>query len=102
MSKYVVLFTLLLALLILRFAEAQQRSRTFRVGVLEPGFKPSDAKGSSACNIGFREGLRELGWIEGQSLRIEERHGEFKPEAIKIAIEKGWTIFKGHKLILSV
>jgi putative ABC transport system substrate-binding protein len=83
MRKYVVLFTLLLPLLILRFAEAQQRSRTFRVGILEPGFKPSDAKGSSACNIGFREGLRELGWIEGQSLGIEERHGEFKPEQLR-------------------
>ena len=61
------------------FAEAQQRKAVSRVGVLEPGFRRPEATAPSACNGGFREGLRELGWIEGQNLRIEQRHGEFKP-----------------------
>lgn len=85
MKKHRATVLLLIAffLVSIHFAEAQQRKAVFRVGVLEPGFRRPEATAPSACNSGFREGLRELGWIEGQNLRIEQRHGEFKPDQLQ-------------------
>jgi hypothetical protein len=48
-------------------AEAQQASRVPRIGALvvaAPGFRPVE---------GFRQGLRELGDVEGQSIAVEHR-----------------------------
>lgn len=64
--------------------EAQQRGGSFRIGVLEPGYKPRELTARPGCNVGFRDGMRELGWIEGQNLQIEERHGEFQPERLRV------------------
>ena len=48
-------------------AEAQQLKKVFRVGILENVSSPrTDA---------FRQGLRELGYMEGQNLVIESRFG---------------------------
>ena len=48
-------------------AEAQQLKKVFRVGILENLSSPrTDA---------FRQGLRELGYVEGQNLVIESRFG---------------------------
>src|SRR5262245_6504925 len=48
-------------------AEAQQLKKVFRVGILENVSSPrTDA---------FRQGLRELGYVEGQNLLIESRFG---------------------------
>ena len=97
--KVVLLLLIGFILASIHFAEAQQRKPVFRAGVLEPRFRRPEATAPSARNIGFREGLRELGWIEGQNLRIEQRHGEFKPdqlqrfaaELVRIAPEVLWT-----------
>lgn len=62
---------------------AQQRSGNFRIGVLEPGYRPGELTSRPSCNVGFREGIRELRWIEGQNLQIEERHGEFRPDRLR-------------------
>ena len=51
-------------------AEAQPTARVARIGVLGN----SDERGSSAEQL--VEGLRELGWIEGQNLIIERRYVE--------------------------
>jgi putative ABC transport system substrate-binding protein len=55
-------------------AEAQQRAKVARIGVLG---------GSSASNMSsrlesFRQGLRELGYVEGQTIAIEYRYAEGK------------------------
>ena len=47
---------------------AQQRGKLFRIGVLSPAQQTS-TKSFDA----FREGLRELGYIEGENITIEYR-----------------------------
>jgi putative ABC transport system substrate-binding protein len=55
---------------------AQQAGRTVRVGMLETvsaTLKPDDL-------AAFQEGLRALGYVEGQNLRIEYRSADGRPE----------------------
>jgi putative ABC transport system substrate-binding protein len=58
-------------------AEAQQAGRVYRVGYLgtsNPTHNPSlDA---------FRQGMRELGWVEGQNVAIEYRWAEGKMDRL--------------------
>ena len=66
-----VLFLILFILAGVYPAEAQQGSKTYRVGFLSGG-----VPGSSPDIEAFREGLRELGYVEGKNLFIEYRHTE--------------------------
>ena len=50
------------------FAEAQQAKRIPRIGFLSP-FSSSDTPHQA-----FREGLRDLGWVEGKNIAIEYRY----------------------------
>jgi putative tryptophan/tyrosine transport system substrate-binding protein len=59
-------------------AEAQTKGKILRVGVLEPG-SPTDL---NVCNDGFRQGLHQLGWVEGQKLIFERHYGEHKPDRL--------------------
>jgi putative ABC transport system substrate-binding protein len=54
-------------------AEAQQAGKIYRIGFLAPG---SATGGDRRPGAAFREGLRELGWAEGQNLLIEYRFAE--------------------------
>jgi putative tryptophan/tyrosine transport system substrate-binding protein len=58
----------------IHLAEAQQRAKVPRIGVVLPGTRSSDAHRSDA----FRHGLRELGYVEGQNVAIEYRYAEGK------------------------
>ena len=53
-------------------AEAQQPKKIPRIGLLSP-FSPSDAV---LWHQAFREGLRDLGWVEGKNIIIEYRYSE--------------------------
>jgi ABC-type uncharacterized transport system substrate-binding protein len=55
-----------------RIAEAQQTEKVYRIGYLGP----SSAAAVSRFTEAFRQGLRELGWIEGQNIVIEYRFAE--------------------------
>src|SRR5262245_51280651 len=73
---WVVLFLLLCAA---TFVEAQQATKMDRIGVL-----PSGSPSSMATHVNaFRQGLRELGYVEGQNIVHEYRYGEGKPERFR-------------------
>jgi putative ABC transport system substrate-binding protein len=57
-------------------ARAQQTAKIPRVGYLSA----SNALASSARVEAFREGLRELGYVEGKNIVIEFRYSEGNPE----------------------
>ncbi len=59
-------------------AEGQPPSKTFRIGYLEFG---SAAPGTPHVEA-FREGLRQLGWVEGQNIAIEVRDAEGKQDRL--------------------
>jgi putative tryptophan/tyrosine transport system substrate-binding protein len=59
-------------------AEAQQTGKVYRIGYLG-GTGPAVVAPSMAA---FRDGLRALGWIEGQGVLIDERWAEGKAERL--------------------
>ena len=59
-------------------AEAQQSTKIPRIGYLSGGFASSGAPRID----GFRQGLGELGYVEGKNIVIESRHAEGKPDRI--------------------
>ena len=60
-------------------AEAQHAGKVYRVGVLDPG-----RVSGGACVPGFREGLRELGYIEGQTIVLDLRFAGDDPARIPV------------------
>jgi len=57
-------------------AEAQQPTKVPRIGHLVANFPSTNP----ARNEAFRQGLRELGYVEGKSIVIEWRYAEGKPD----------------------
>src|SRR5262245_33024108 len=60
-------------------ADAQQAGKVPRIGILAPG---SSAFPTSAYHDSFRQGLRELGYIEGKNIFIEIRYAEGKQDRL--------------------
>jgi putative tryptophan/tyrosine transport system substrate-binding protein len=73
-KKTVVSLLAALTLASFHLAEAQQPKKIPRLGFLVPGSLSS----YSARIEAFRQGLRELGYVEGQSIIIEYRYAEGK------------------------
>ncbi len=72
MSKKIVLFVLAsLILLSLHLADAQQPAKVPRIGFLGGSLSVNAARIEA-----FRQGLRELGYVEGRNIVIEWRHHE--------------------------
>src|SRR5215510_970040 len=63
----------------LRTAEAQQPTKVHRIGWLSGGTPPS---GPNASIGALQQGLRDLGYIEGQNLVIEQRWAEGNAERL--------------------
>ena len=61
-------------------AQAQPVAKVPRIGILYPG-DPGTALVLQFIEM-FRQGLRENGYVEGQSIVVERRYGESKPERI--------------------
>jgi putative ABC transport system substrate-binding protein len=60
-------------------AEAQRAGKVARIGVLEQGGSPTSISGPIQA---FRQGLRDLGYVEGQNIVIEYRYAEGKAERL--------------------
>lgn len=59
-------------------ADGQQASKVPRIGYLEFG---SAAPGTPHLEA-FRQGLRDLSWVEGQNIAIEVRYAEGKHDRL--------------------
>src|SRR5215475_7210906 len=57
--------------------EAQQAAKVARIGYL-----PLNLAGGPDLHEAFRQGLRDLGYVEGRNLVIEYRDAEGKPERL--------------------
>jgi hypothetical protein len=57
-------------------ARAQQSAKIARIGWMSRG----NASASDANMDAFRQGMRELGYVEGQSFTIALRYADGKPE----------------------
>jgi putative tryptophan/tyrosine transport system substrate-binding protein len=58
-------------------AEAQQATKVARIGILGPVVEPT-----KRFDVAFRQGLRDLGYVEGSNLVIEYRSAEGKVERL--------------------
>jgi putative tryptophan/tyrosine transport system substrate-binding protein len=58
-------------------AEAQVPGAMPRIAILEPGLA------KNVCNDGVRQGLRALGYVEGQNLLIQTRYAEWNSERLQ-------------------
>src|SRR5262245_53185911 len=65
-------------LLAVSLAGEAQQTKVYRVGVLQPG--PPRTPGSAPSPGGFLMTLRDLGYVEGQNLIIEDRGVDGKNE----------------------
>ena len=67
-----------LGLWALPVADAQQPAKSPRIGLLSP-FSPSD---TALWHQAFRQGLRDLGWVEGKNISIEYRYAEGRSDRL--------------------
>ena len=72
--KTIIVWLVSLALGSVSSAEAQQPAKIPRIGFLGATFPSADA----ARNEAFRQGLRDLGYVEGKNIVIEYRWAEGK------------------------
>jgi putative ABC transport system substrate-binding protein len=69
-----------LGLLVPLAADAQSAGKVWRVGFLGDGPR---AERVAVSIEPFRDGLRELGYVEGQNVVIEDRYAEGSPERLR-------------------
>src|ERR1041384_3903707 len=87
-TELVLMIVALLTLAFTHSADAQQSGKIPKIGILRPG-SPPDA------NVeGLRQGLRELGYIEGQNIILEyrwadrdERLAEMARELVQLKVD---------------
>jgi putative ABC transport system substrate-binding protein len=73
-----IVFCLPLTLLLLTVAEAEQSGNVPLIGFLSTGTRTTYAPGIEA----LRQGLRDLGYVEGKNIKVEYRFAEGKFERL--------------------
>jgi ABC-type uncharacterized transport system substrate-binding protein len=89
------LVTLVWGLVAPGFSAAQRAAHLPRVALLDPGSPTSP----QVCPAGFRQGVRDLGYVEGQNVVIESRYAEgqltrlptLAAELVHLAPDVLWT-----------
>jgi putative tryptophan/tyrosine transport system substrate-binding protein len=90
MNRKITLFTLSALLVALCVpVEAQQANKMARIGYLSGRSKPFDTL------VEFKEGLRDLGWVEGKQIEFEYRYAggdldklsEFATELVRLKVD---------------
>ena len=71
MGRCIVTFALSLCMVSLA-AEAQPAGKVYRIGILQTGTAADTARFREV----FSQGLRDLGWVEGQHIALEYRYAE--------------------------
>lgn len=79
-------FVLALLLLSAPLAVEAQPAKVFRIGVLSGG-----SAESSPLLDAFRQGMRDLGWVEGQNWVSETRWADGKPEPCPLS-QPSWCV----------
>jgi putative ABC transport system substrate-binding protein len=70
-------------------AQAQQTKSVPRIGYLSRGLHPSDSRAAAAYRLeAFRQGLRDLGYIEGKTIIIEYRFADERLERLPALAEE--------------
>jgi ABC transporter substrate binding protein len=76
-------------------AAAQQGGKTWKIGVLWTSSASLVSSGQGA----LRRGLRDLGYVEGQNIALEERYAENRPERLRdLVAEAGGLASYGPSL----
>jgi putative ABC transport system substrate-binding protein len=82
-NKAIVVLLVSLVLASVGLVEAQQQAKAARIG-----FLMASSPGADSRVDGFRQGLRELGYMEGKNIAIEWRYAEGKEDRVpKLAAE---------------
>ncbi len=77
--RAVVTLVILGILCVALVAEAQPAGKVHRIGRLSPGPRPPEPTPTMKA---FEQGLRDLGYVEGQNLVIESRYAEGRLERL--------------------
>jgi putative ABC transport system substrate-binding protein len=77
MKEILLVGAVILSLVAARPAQAQQAAKVPRIGYLTSALDRLNPNRDA-----FRQGLRDLGWVEGQNIQIEYRYAEGKNERL--------------------
>jgi len=74
---------LIIALLMTAPADAQQTKRAPKIGFLSRDIHPADSRSAAPRNLeAFRQGLRDLGYVEGKTIIIDYRFADERFERL--------------------
>ena len=87
LSHRVIQFALAAMLLSLSFPAEAQQSKIPRIGFLQRRVPPTSAN-PDPLGEAFRKGLRDLGYIDGKTILIEQRYGEGRDDRLQPLIDE--------------
>jgi len=63
-------------------AFAQSPTKVWRIGVLRPGSRPASGSRASGGYASFVEGVRDLGYVEGRNITVQQQFADDNPERL--------------------